>query len=190
MDEQGRTAGRSSLFTAGLSRRRFLGGLMGLGVLGTATTALTEPGKAHQGQGGQASREPFAPAPYPTHRTGAPTAALADLPPPLQLSDPMTFLTTYDSAPLTRLPDGRVQREYTVIALDREIEVAPDAFFPAWTYNDAVPGSTLRVIQGDRLRVNFYNGRQPSAHESLSPHSPALDGWRDSVRRTGGVPRL
>ncbi len=182
MDEQGRTAGRSSLFTAGLSRRRFMGRLIGLGFLGSATTALSNSAATSQAQACAPETQGLASAPYPTHRTGAPTAALADLPPPLQLSDPMTFLTTYDSAPLTRLPDGRVQREYTVIALDREIEVAPDAFFPAWTYNDAVPGPTLRV--------NFYNGRQPSAHDSLSPHSPALDGWRDSARRTGGVPRL
>jgi len=91
----------------------------------------------------------------------------------------MTFLTAFDYGRVSHLPDGRVRREYTVITLDREIEVASDAFFPAWTYSDAVPG-----------RVNFYNGRQPSAHDSLSPHSPALDGWRDSARRTGGVPRL
>ena len=34
---------------------------------------------------------------------------------------------------------GRV-REYTLTAVDREIEVAPGVFFPAWTYNGTVPG--------------------------------------------------
>ena len=161
-----------------------------MGFLGTTTTALTESRRDYSGQGEQVGTRSIAPAPYPTHQATTPETPVADLPPPLRVSDPMTFLTTFDYGRVSQLPDGRVRRDYTVIALDREIEVAPDAFFPAWTYNDAVPGPTLRVIQGDRLRVNFYNGRQPSAHDSLSPHSPALDGWRDSARRTGGVPRL
>ncbi len=190
MDEQGHTARQSSVFVTWLSRRRFLGGLLGLGFLGTATTAPTESRRDYPGQGEPLGTGPSAPAPYPTHQATSPGTPAADLPSPLLVSDPMTFLTAFDYGRVSQLPDGRVRREYTVIALDREVEVASDAFFPAWTYNDAVPGPTLRVIQGDRLRVNFYNGRQPSAHDSLSPHSPALDGWRDSARRTGGVPRL
>jgi len=182
MDEQHHPKGQLSLLLTRLSRRGFLGGLLGLGFLGTATTALTESRRDYSGQGEQVGTKSIAPAPYPTHQATTPETPVADLPPPLRVSDPMTFLTTFDYGRVSQLPDGRVRREYTVIALDREIEVASDAFFPARTYNDAVPGPTLRV--------NFYNGRQPSAHDSLSPHSPALDGWRDSARRTGGVPRL
>ena len=182
MDEQGHTARQSSVFVTWLSRRRFLGGLLGLGFLGTATTAPTESRRDYPGQGEPLGTGPSAPAPYPTHPVATPGTPAADLPSPLLVSDPMTFLTAFDYGRVSHLPDGRVRREYTVIALDREIEVASDGFFPARTYNDAVPGPTLRV--------NFYNGRQPSAHDSLSPHSPALDGWRDSARRTGGVPRL
>ena len=52
---------------------------------------------------------------------------------------------------------GRV-REYTLTATDREIEVAPGVFFPAWTYNGTVPGPVLRATEGDTLRVNFING--------------------------------
>ena len=43
---------------------------------------------------------------------------------------------------------GRV-REYTLTATDREIEVAPGVFFPAWTYNGTVPGPVLRATEGD-----------------------------------------
>src|SRR4029450_7211100 len=32
---------------------------------------------------------------------------------------------------------GRV-REYTLVATDQEIEIAPGVFFPAWTYNGTV----------------------------------------------------
>ena len=33
---------------------------------------------------------------------------------------------------------GRV-REYTLVATDREVEIAPGVFFPAWTYNGTIP---------------------------------------------------
>ena len=51
---------------------------------------------------------------------------------------------------------GRV-REYTLRALDREIEIAPGVFFPAWTYNGRVPGPTIRATEGDRVRVELVN---------------------------------
>ena len=49
--------------------------------------------------------------------------------------------STRCSCPPPALPyePGRV-REYTLTAVDREIEVAPGVFFEAWTYNGTVPG--------------------------------------------------
>src|SRR4051812_44299506 len=41
-------------------------------------------------------------------------------------------LLLYPPPPLPHSP-GRV-REYTLTAIDKEIEVAPGVFFPAWTY--------------------------------------------------------
>jgi FtsP/CotA-like multicopper oxidase with cupredoxin domain len=52
---------------------------------------------------------------------------------------------------------GRV-REYTLTAIDKDIEVAPGVFFPAWTYNGTVPGPVLRATEGDLLRVRLVNG--------------------------------
>ena len=46
-------------------------------------------------------------------------------------------------------------REYDLRALDRELEIAPGVFFPAWTYNGTVPGPVLRATEGDILRVHF-----------------------------------
>ena len=37
---------------------------------------------------------------------------------------------------------GRV-REYEMRATEREIEIAPGVFFPAWTYNGTVPGPSF-----------------------------------------------
>ena len=58
---------------------------------------------------------------------------------------------------------GRV-REYTLTAIDREIEVAQGVTFPAWTYNGTVPGPVIRATEDDLLRVHLRNS---SAH----PHT-------------------
>ena len=71
--------------------------------------------------------------------------------------DPTTFLTHFDYGTVSRLPNGQTLREYTIVAEDREIEVAPGVFYPAWTYNGQVPGPTIRCTEGDRIRVHFTN---------------------------------
>ena len=78
--------------------------------------------------------------------------------------DPMQLLVDFDSGKATTQPNGQTLREYAIYAQDKEIEIAPGVYFPAWTYNGRVPGPTLRCTEGDRLRITFING---SAH----PHS-------------------
>ena len=73
--------------------------------------------------------------------------------------------------------DGRLLREYDIFAVDREIEIAPGLFFPAWTYNGQVPGPTLRATEGDRVRVRFLNqGSHPHTIHFHGWHPPAMDG--------------
>jgi len=77
----------------------------------------------------------------------------------------------------TRQPDGSLLREYEIIAVDREIEIAPGVFFPAWTFNGQVPGPTIRATQGDRIRINFLNqGSHPHTMHFHGWHPPAMDG--------------
>jgi FtsP/CotA-like multicopper oxidase with cupredoxin domain len=77
----------------------------------------------------------------------------------------------------TPLGDGRLLREYEVFAVDREIEIAPGVFFPAWTYNGMVPGPTLRATAGDQVRVRFLNqGSHPHTIHFHGWHPPAMDG--------------
>lgn len=170
MDEQHYPKEQLSVLSTRLSRRGFLGGLLGLGFLGTATTALTESRYSSPEQGQHGGTHSSAPAPYPTHPVDAPAAPTIDLPPPLQISDPMTFLTTFDYGRVSQLPDGRVRREYTVIALDREVEVASGVKFPAWTFNGFVPGPTLRCGEGDLIKIHFLN-------ESSMPHTMHFHGF-------------
>ena len=64
----------------------------------------------------------------------------------------------------TKLPNGTRLHEYFFIASDKEIEIAPGVYFPAWTYNGQVPGPTLRATKGDRIRIWFIN-------EGSHPHT-------------------
>ncbi len=95
--------------------------------------------------------------------------------------DPTEMLRDFDWGRTRRLPSGRVLREWTLIATDREIEVAPGVKYPAWTYNGRVPGPTLRCREGDRLRVRFVNG---SAH----PHTIHFHGLHPA--EMDGVPGI
>jgi FtsP/CotA-like multicopper oxidase with cupredoxin domain len=77
----------------------------------------------------------------------------------------------------TPRPDGTLLREYQIVAVDREIEIAPGIFFPAWTFNGQVPGPTLRATEGDRVRVTFVNqGSHPHTIHFHGWHPPEMDG--------------
>lgn len=91
--------------------------------------------------------------------------------------DPVAYLTEFDYGRSRQLPDGRTLREWDIVASDREVEVAPGVYFPAWTYNGRVPGPTLRCTEGDRLRVNFSNaGSHPHTIHFHGTHPPEMDG--------------
>ena len=102
--------------------------------------------------------------------------------------DPTAFLRSWNFSHLaetdrtpfyreTPQPDGSRLREYDIVAIDREIEIAPGLFFPAWTYNGTVPGPTIRATEGDRLRVNFLNqGSHPHTIHFHGWHPPGMDG--------------
>ena len=87
--------------------------------------------------------------------------------------NPSEVLRDFDLGKTRRLASGRTLREWEVIAVDKEIEVAPGVKFPAWTFNGRIPGPTLRCQEGERLRVRFVNG---SAH----PHTMHFHGIHPS----------
>ena len=90
----------------------------------------------------------------------------------------------YPPPPLPYEP-GRV-REYTLTAVDTELEVAPGIFFPAWTYNGTAPGPVIRATEGDTLRVRFVNrGSHPHTIHFHGIHPTKMDGVFEVVE-TGG----
>ena len=96
--------------------------------------------------------------------------------------DPIVFLEHFDYGKVSRHPSGKRLREFELVAVDREIEVAPGVFFPAWTYNGQVPGPTLRCTEGDLVRVHFRNaGSHPHTIHFHGIHSAAMDGTLEMV---------
>jgi FtsP/CotA-like multicopper oxidase with cupredoxin domain len=91
--------------------------------------------------------------------------------------DPAVFLHDFDYGEVSTGADGSVIREFTILAFDREIEIAPGVYFPAWTYNGQVPGPTLRANEGDRIRVHFTNaGSHAHTMHFHGVHSAYQDG--------------
>ena len=54
-------------------------------------------------------------------------------------------------------------REYTLIAENTTLEIAPGLRVDAWTYNGTIPGPTLTATEGDRVIVHFIN-KTPLPH--------------------------
>jgi FtsP/CotA-like multicopper oxidase with cupredoxin domain len=71
---------------------------------------------------------------------------------------------------------GRI-REYELVAVDIDLEIAPGVFFPAWTYNGTVPGPVIRATEDDTLRVRFRNqGSHPHTIHFHGIHPTDMDG--------------
>ncbi len=91
--------------------------------------------------------------------------------------DPVAMLTDWDLGQVETMADGRILRSFDLIAEDKEIEIAPGVFYPAWTYNGRVPGPALRAKEGDRIRVKFVNnGSHPHSVHFHGIHAARMDG--------------
>jgi FtsP/CotA-like multicopper oxidase with cupredoxin domain len=91
--------------------------------------------------------------------------------------DPHNILTDFDPGTLVTDPDGRIVREWEIVGVDKEVEIAPGVMFPAWTFAGRIPGPTLRCTEGERLRIRFQNGsRHPHSMHFHGIHSWRMDG--------------
>jgi manganese oxidase len=136
---------------AQLSRRSFLAGSVpAIGAGALALDGLSGGGQpAAQAQAG-----------HPAAHGGHASFRGGTVDPKVNGFDPAEIVRDFDRGTTSRLPDGRVLREWTIMAADQELEVAPGVRFAAWTFNGRVPGPTLRARQGEQLRITFVNGSQ------------------------------
>jgi len=162
----------------GVSRRAVLGGLglAGAGALGmSGSSAASTGGDEHENQDHDAGMDP--------HGAFGAVGEYAE-----DSFDPHSFLRTFNTAEpkgeddsvneRVYERDGERVREFTLTASLQNIEIAPGIEFTAWTYNGQVPGPTLRVTEGDIIRVKFENGQKHphTIHPHVKNVNPAMDG--------------
>ena len=74
--------------------------------------------------------------------------------------------------------DGRTVRHFEFSIVDTSIEIAPGVEFPAWAFENQVPGPTLRAVEGDVIRITVSNGSEHAhtIHPHLKNLLPEMDG--------------
>ncbi len=188
---QPRRIGRRGLVTRGAA------GLFGVGMLAAggslvaaehATTPIsdhTAPG--HQRQAiavGAAATPTTAPAPMDHGAPGAlimPTVN-GEVDHVKNGFNPTDILTNFDAGTVSTLPNGQIVHDYTITALNKMIEVVPGIMYAAWTYNGRIPGPTIRVREGDHVRIRFINGGDyPHSMHFHGIHPASMDGVFDAA---------
>ncbi len=100
--------------------------------------------------------------------------------------NPTKVLTDFDTGMVSTIANGQTLREYTLRVENKTIEVVPGVEFAAWTYNGRIPGPTIRVREGDRVRLTLLNtGDHPHSIHFHGIHPGLLDGVFDA--RSGVV---
>lgn len=154
-----------------ISRRNLLGsGFLG-SILGL-TASETSPALAATDKNGLHGKS----APVGKHSMGA-MMTVGEVDNARNGFDPHAMLTDWERGTTSTNSDGQTIRAFEITAEDKEIEIAPGIFFPAWTYNGRVPGPTLRATEGELLRITFQNnGSMPHTMHFHGIHGASMDG--------------
>ncbi|MCI0712576.1 MAG: multicopper oxidase domain-containing protein [Chloroflexi bacterium] len=154
-----------------VSRRNFLFGSASAGLIALGSRILgSDGGTTGPAQGGDD---------YGSHgiHSGDLFGAMGEVDHERNGFHPRDILTDFNYGDNVYEDNGQTVREYNFVAIDKEIEIAPGIFFPAWTYNGRIPGPTIRCTEGDRIRINFVNaGVHPHTIHFHGIHSAAMDG--------------
>jgi len=163
-----------------IPRRGFLkAGLSGVGLLGAGALGASVDGSR--------SGRPSGPPPAKGHSAYLMPGVVGEVDHAKNGFDPTTTLADFDGGAVSVLPNGQTLREYRLIALHNTIEIVPGVEYSAWTYNGRIPGPTIRVREGDRVRINFVNaGDHEHSIHFHGIHPGTMDGVFDAS--SGVVP--
>jgi FtsP/CotA-like multicopper oxidase with cupredoxin domain len=148
-----------------LSRRMFVGGCVG--IAGLATSLMASPTKPQSAAASSTSdmSDMFGMSDMSDMSTAAGTTpnmvglpyTKGDVSPSANGFDPFKILTDFDPGKVTKLSNGQTLRDYTFVATNRNVLFGPKVSLPAIVYNGRLPGPSLRVNQGDFVRITFVN---------------------------------
>ena len=90
--------------------------------------------------------------------------------------NPMALLRDFDRGTVKR-ENGRLVREYEVVAKSSILQLNSAISFVSWNLNGRVPGPTFRATEGDLVRIIFHNedGHSHSLHFH-GTHPEEMDG--------------
>jgi len=100
--------------------------------------------------------------------------------------DPMKYLREFNYGRVSTTDNGTTLREFTIVALDKHLEVSPGIFMDAWTFNGTIPGPTIRATEGDIVKIKFINnGSKPHTMHFHGIHKSEMDGVFDIIAPGG-----
>lgn len=85
--------------------------------------------------------------------------------------NPVQYLTYFNCGHVTKLQNGTTLREFSLVVSENNAvpitgNKTDPVLFKAWTFNNTIPGPTMRMTQGDLVKITVYNSKS-----SLHPHS-------------------
>jgi FtsP/CotA-like multicopper oxidase with cupredoxin domain len=94
--------------------------------------------------------------------------------------------TVFDYGMKSIATNGQTVKEFEIVAEDRMMEVSEGVEFPVWTYNGTVPGPSIRVTEGDYVKIKFTNkGSMPHTIHLHGIHPANMDGVFETIAPGG-----
>ena len=86
---------------------------------------------------------------------------------------PVEYLTHFNCGHVSKDESGRTVRQFTLIVEENQkIPISYEGhILDAWTFNGTIPGPTIRVTEGDLVRIRVINSNENSNPHSLHTHS-------------------
>jgi len=107
----------------------------------------------------------------------------------------LTYLTHFSCGHVTVYPNGTILRQFTLYVDDYHgagkpipisLNKTDPVMFPSWTFNGTVPGPTIRVTEGDHVKITLVNLNESAFIHSMHMHS-IHPGVMDGVMGLGGM---
>jgi hypothetical protein len=98
--------------------------------------------------------------------------------------NPVQYLTYFNCGHVTKFQNGTTLREFSLIVNEKNVipitnNKTDPVLFNAWTFNNTIPGPTMRMTEGDVIKLTVYNSKDSVHPHSLhmhSIHSGTMDG--------------
>jgi FtsP/CotA-like multicopper oxidase with cupredoxin domain len=86
---------------------------------------------------------------------------------------PVEYLTHFNCGHVSKDESGKTVRQFTLIVEENQkIPISYEGhILDAWTFNGTIPGPTIRVTEGDLVRIRVINSNENSNPHSLHTHS-------------------